>query len=168
MSGSSATGPRNSKRIWFLVAAGIVLVAALALFAVVGNGPPSGAGDDPGNQHLHDLSSDPIFASLPPGAQPNGPIVQTPAQYRQPAFQGAGWDGPSVVRTFVSNAAPETVYQYYAAAAAQAGWQPQSQGANGYTDQWTKLYPDHARAQLALLEIGSSAKGRTYQLGGSA
>jgi hypothetical protein len=171
MKGSSDMRLRQRRRLWLLaVIVAVVLTTALLLLVlapqVVFNGPPTGTGD-PGNKRLNELSADPVFASLPPGAHLSGPIARTPARYRQPGFQTGGWDGPSVVVTFVSDQPASAIYQFYAARAADVGWHATAQGSLGYTDNWTKTYSDHATGYLSLDSLENGPKGFTYTLSGS-
>ena len=145
----------------------VVCIAVLVLLVVTGqaviNGPPPGTGD-PGNKRLNELANDPVFSVIPPNASLSGPIIKKPAQFRQPAFQTAGWDGPSVRLYFVSNEPKATIYQFYAALAADAGWQTGSKDSDGNVDSWTKTYSDNAKATLTL--FGPNDKS-TYTLAGS-
>jgi len=143
-----------------------ILVAALILgvltHQLVFNGPPPGTGD-PGNKRLNELTNDKVFSILPPNVSLSGQIIKTPAEYRHPAFQTAGWDGPSVEMIFTSTDTKAVVYKFYAAMAAETGWQPRSTDRDGYIDSWTKIYSDRAEAILILY----GPTGHTYKLVGS-
>jgi hypothetical protein len=135
-----------------------------ALFAA-GCGTP--AGGDPGGKRLSELSHDPVFAAVPRGAT-MVKLTQTPARYRQPAFQTGGWDGPSVMLMFRSSSPPALVYRFYGRRAKAAGWHGIASGALGFTDRWRKRYPDGAAAylSLSLLTPPPTASRRLYMLGG--
>lgn len=170
MNGSSDLRLRKRRLLWILISIGAVVLTTVLLFVlasqVVFNGPPVGSGD-PGNKRLNELSADPVFVGLPTGAVLSGPIARTPAHYRQPAFQTGGWDGPSVVVTFVSNQPASAIYQFYESQAADTGWHATSRGALGYIDTWTKTYSDNATAYLSLDALENSSTGRIYKLSGS-
>ncbi len=53
--------------------------------------------------------------------------------YRHPAFQGAGWDGPTVLVSFADSAPLATIYGFYARRAAAAGWRPTGRNGLGFT-----------------------------------
>jgi hypothetical protein len=143
MKPSSVTHPGHRHRLWIIAIIGAVVnTTALLLFVIAPPYPPSGG--DPGNRRLNELSTDPVFAKLPLGTRLSSPIVRTPARYRQAGFQTGGWDGPSVVVSFVSNQPTSTIYQFYAVRAADAGWHATARGSLGYTDRWTKTYSDNA------------------------
>jgi|SRR5579884_418442 len=139
-------------------------MAALVL-AGCGSGTPRGG--DPGDKLLHELAADPIFAVRAPGAV-DVVVPRTRARYRTPAFQPAGWDGPSVVVAFRSAAAPRIVYRSYAERAAAAGWHAGSTGALQLTDLWRKTFADggHATLLLSLLDLRKAAGSRRYALSG--
>ena len=141
--------------------------ALLAAFVVGLAGCGSHPGGDPGGRRLRELSRDPVFAAPAPGATALR-VTRRPARYVQPAFQGAGWDGPSVVVAFRSPAPPADVFRFYAGRAAAAGWKATRKDWRGLTDGWTKTYPDGARATLSLLQfdrVGPAAR-RRYSLDG--
>jgi len=141
-----------------------VLLVAFVV-ALAGCGTP--AGGDPGGRRLRELSRDPVFAASAPGATVLR-LTRTPARYVQPAFQAAGWDGPSVVVAFRSMATPADVFRFYAGRAATAGWKATRKDWRGLTDGWTKSYPDGARATLSLFQldrVGPAAR-RRYSLDG--
>ena len=151
----------------FVVVAVVMLLAACSNVA---NGPGTG---DPGNKRLNQLSTDPIFASLPPGAQQSGPMVKSPAKYRTPAFQPAGWDGPAVKVTFADVQPPESVFLFYTANAVAAGWAPGSnRNVLGYPENWTKNFPGNWLASLGLIDMSASTarpgEAHTYVLNASA
>ena len=132
------------------------------------SGPQPGGGD-PGNKRLHQLSSDPVFSSLPAGAVATGPLTMSPARYRAPAFQPAGWDGPSVSLTFTSTQPPASVFSSFQASAASAGWIPANRNALGYPQTWTKTYPDGVPGNLSLIQTVRAPTGGsgTYVLNAS-
>lgn len=125
------------------------------------------AGGDPGDKRLHELSSDQVFAALPDGAA-RVDLTEKPARYRKPSFGGGGWEGPSVVVTFRSSAAPDDVYRFFAERSADAGWRSTATGALGLADRWAKTYPDGAAATLVLtlLTRSQAASERVYRLSG--
>jgi hypothetical protein len=122
----------------------LAVISTLAVEDVV-----TPAGGDPGGRRLKELSDDEVFAVLPEGAK-MVEETRTPARYRQPAFQTGGWDGPSVVIAFKSSAPLADVYGFYARRAAAAGWRPIAKGGLGFTDRWSKTYPDGAKAWFGL------------------
>jgi hypothetical protein len=140
------------------------MLAVGSLAAGCGGTP---AGGDPGDRRLHELSGDQVFAVLPDGAT-SVDLTKKPAHYRKPSFGGGGWDGPSVVVTFKSAAAPEDVYRFLAQRAAAAGWHSTATGALGLADRWAKTYPDGAAATLVLtlLTRSQAATERVYRLSG--
>jgi hypothetical protein len=97
-------------------AVGTLLLSALLPAACGGH-----SGGDPGGRRLMELSSDPVFAVRAPGAT-NLHVERIPARYVHPAYQSAGWDGPTVIVSFESSAEPAQVYRFYARRAAGAGW----------------------------------------------
>lgn len=116
------------------------------------------AGGDPGGRRLKELSDDEVFAALPNGAK----LIEetrSPAHYQRPGFTGGGWRGPSVVIVFKSSAPPAEVYGFYARRAVAAGWRPTGAGALGFTNRWSKTYPDGAQAWLFLALVPSSKTG---------
>jgi len=146
------------------VACRLAVALLVVLAAGCGSGPKGG---DPGNRRLRELAADPVFAARSPGAV-DAAVARTPARYRTPAFQTAGWDGPSVVVTFRSGAPPRDVYRYYAERAAAAGWLPGSAGALGLTDLWRKTFGGgaHATLLLSLLDLRKATGLRRYRLSG--
>jgi hypothetical protein len=142
--------------------------------AVVACGGPSG-NPDPGDRRLHALAADPIFAELPPGAARSS-WQENPAKYRRSAFEGSGWDGPSVLLTFTSSQPAPGVYGFYADRARETGWTP-VQGkklSNGLTWAWSKSI-DGKQSFVNLLSnpdtpsadaTGSGTPG-SYRLSGS-
>jgi len=109
-----------------------------------------GGGGNANAKRLHELDADPVFATLPPGAAVVS-RVRTPATHRQPAFQTAGWDGPSVRLWFQGGTStPDDVYRFVDRRARATGWHATAKGALGFTDRWAKTYPDGAGATLAL------------------
>lgn len=113
-------------------------------------GPSAG---DPGNHRLSQLAADPVFKALPQSAVAEGRAVLTPARYTTPGFQPAGWDGPSVSRTFTSARSPSSVFAYFAERAALAGWRPGNRNTLGYPQTWTKTYPGGVPGTLSLLRV---------------
>jgi len=138
----------------------IALTVTLLLMSGCGKSAPPGG--DPGNKRLNELSHDPIFAVLPPGAT-NVHVTRTPANYTQPPFQTGGWNGPSVEVTFRSSAPIANVYHFYARRAAATGWHALKRNVNGVIVSWNKTYPDRAQAWLSLWSDSPS----TYSLEGS-
>jgi hypothetical protein len=145
------------------VLAGCAAVALACLLAACG----TPAGGDPGGRRLEELSGDAVFAAVPAGST-RVRATRTPARRRKPAFQGAGWAGPSVTVTFRSAAPPTAVYRFYARRARAAGWQATASGALGLADRWAKMYPDGAAATLLLtqLERSPGSGSRRYVLAG--
>lgn len=143
-------------------------LALLCLTACLRTGSQSDAGD-PGNRRLDQLSRDRVFASLPEGAVATGPLAKIPARYRTPAFQPAGWDGPAVSLTFTSPQPPVSVFSFFQANAAAAGWNPANRNALGYPQTWTKTYPDGVRGDLSLIQTVRAHDGEsaTYVLNAS-
>jgi hypothetical protein len=135
-------------RRYFDGAASAVFVALVVGLAGCGTQP----GGDPGGRRLRELSRDSVFAAPAPRATTLR-VTRTSARYVHPAFQGAGWDGPSVVVAFTSPASPADVFRFYAARAAAAGWKATRKDWRGLTDGWTKTYPDGARATLSLFQL---------------
>jgi hypothetical protein len=143
--------------------AGIVL-AVVSLFAAGCSVTP--AGGDPGGRRLKELSDDDVFAALPDGAK-MFEETRTPASYQRPVFSGGGWRGPSVVIVFKSSAPPAEVYGFYARHAVAAGWRATGAGGLGFTNRWSKTYPDGAEAWLFLALLPSSkTRGPVYSLDG--
>lgn len=145
------------------------MAGALLLPGCAPAAQPSGGGQgggDPGNRRLSQLAADPVFKSLPPGAVAVGRLVLTPARFTRPAFQPAGWNGPSAALSFTSAQPAGSVFGYFAVRAAAAGWQPGNRNALGYPQTWTKTYPDGVPGTLSLLRVGRSADGApiTYSL----
>ena len=137
-------------------------LVGLTLFCMTGCQPPGSqpSGGDPDNQRLHQLSTDPVFASLPAGAVATGPLQMHPARYRAPAFQAPGWDGPSVSLTFTSTQSPASVFAFFQARSAVVGWSPGvNRNALGYPQTWTKTYPDGVRADLSLIQTVRAPNG---------
>lgn len=128
---------------------GIVMVLGL-LLAACGSTRP--AGGDPGGDRLHELSSDPVFAQLPPGAQKSA-LEKTPAKYRKPDFTAGGWAGPAVVLSFTSSDDPASVFRFFGQRAEANGWRAKAVGSVGVPDRWTKTYPDGAPATLFLAKL---------------
>ena len=126
------------------------------------------AGGDPGGRRLRELAADRVFAATPPDAT-GVTVRRIPALYRHPAFQAAGWDGPTVIVSFADSAPLATVYGFYARRAIAAGWRPSGRNGLGFTDRWAKTYPDGAAATLALLPASQvrPASRRRYRLAGS-
>jgi hypothetical protein len=135
------------------------LIAVGLLLAACGSTRP--AGGDPGGHRLRELSRDPVFTQLPPGAQ-NASLDKTQAEYRKPGFGSGGWAGPAVVLSFTSAADPASVFLYYTQLATSNGWQPKAIGSLGVTDRWTKTYSDGAAATLFLAKLPRSE----YRLSG--
>ena len=129
--------------------AGTMVAIGMLLAACGGTRP---AGGDPGGHRLRELGRDPVFATLPPGAE-NAALEKTPAKYRQPGFTGGGWAGPSVVLTFSSAADPQDVFRFFDGRARTLGWQGKAVGSVGVTDRWTKTYEDGAAATLFLAKL---------------
>jgi hypothetical protein len=125
------------------------------------------SGGDPGGKRLKELAADKTFSVLPPGAT----LVstrRTKAIFRHPAFQGAGWDGPSIVIRFTSTAPPLSIYRFVGARAEAAGWQSTAVGSFGVADVFAKTYRDGATATMSIVRLGipaASAPG-TYLLSG--
>jgi hypothetical protein len=120
------------------------------------------AGGDPGGRRLQELSDDDVFAELPDGAT----VVEkkrNPAFYSRRAFQAHGWVGPSVVMVFRSSAPPADVFRFYDRRAAAAGWRATGIGGLGFTNRWSKIYPDGAEARLFLAFVRSE---QAYSLDG--
>lgn len=136
------------------LAALIALLSASAV-AGVGCGASTPAGGDPGDKRLHALRADPAVASPPPGAQ-SVATRETKATYRKPGFDAGGWDGPSVVVTFMSSAGPSEVFRYYARRAEAAGWQPTAKGALDLADRWAKTFDGNAPARLFVAQFPGS------------
>jgi hypothetical protein len=133
----------------------VLILIVLALAGCGRDGPPSGTGD-PGNKRLEQLVADGVFATLPPDAHQSGPTKKTPAKYRTPAFQPAGWDGPAVQVTFTDSQPPETVFSFYATSAVRAGWSPNpNRNSLGYTEVWTKTFPGSWSSTLGLIDMSS-------------
>jgi hypothetical protein len=109
---------------------------------------PRGPGD-PGNSRLHQLAADPVFDALPPDAR-SPSVSLNPAKWRAPAFQSAGWSGPSVILTFESSAGPRLVYEYYAEQVAEHGWIATLKGSLHIYDRWKKTYANGAQAWLSI------------------
>lgn len=119
------------------------------------------SGGDPGGRRLKELSSDPVFALRAPGAT-NLHVKHIPARFVHPAFQSAGWDGPTVIVSFESSTPPARVYRFYARRAAASAWHPGGVGGLRLTDRWTKTYPDGAPATLRLVLLN----GQLYTFSG--
>jgi hypothetical protein len=151
-----------------LPSAGAAFGSALSIVVAVTAGCGTPAGGDPGGRRLRELAADRVFATTPREARGVG-VRRIPAVYRHPAFQGAGWDGPTVVVSFADSAPLATVYRFYARRAAAAGWRPGGRNGLGFTDRWAKTYPDGAAATLALLPASKTwpASRRRYRLAGS-
>lgn len=151
-----------------LTPSGTAFGSALSIVVAVAAGCGTPAGGDPGGRRLRELAADRVFTRTPPEARGVG-VRRIPAVYRHPAFQGAGWDGPTVVVSFADSAPPPTIYGFYARRALAAGWRPSGRNGLGFTDRWEKTYPDGAAATLALLPASktSPASRRRYQLAGS-
>lgn len=129
---------------------------------------PRGPGD-PGNSRLHQLAADPVFHALPPDAH-TPETTLNPAEFRAPGFQRGGWAGPSVILTFQSTAAPQTIYGYYDEQARANDWVPHSTGALHITSTWRKTYSNGAESYLRIFTPRSweAASGpRQYELSGS-
>jgi len=144
------------------------------LAACQGNasGPPPGTGD-PDNIRLNQLSADPVFASLPASAQQIGPVEKVPANYRSPAFEPAGWDGPSVKVTFADGQPPESVFSFYTSSTTASGWMPSAnRNALGFPETWTKTFSGHWLASLGLIDVSphpaTPGKPHTYVLNAAA
>jgi hypothetical protein len=144
----------------------VVLLILVLTHQVVFNGPLPGTGD-PGNKRLNELANDPVFSALPPNASLSGPIIKTPAQYRHSTFETSGWNGPSVEVIFVSKEPKAKIYQFYAAQAADTGWDAGNKNSDGYTRTWTKTYPDKVDAGLILYTLDDNPNVRRYDLVGS-
>lgn len=147
-----------------------LIVVAIAAFVLFAHKSPFGKtlpGGDPGNVRLHELSSDAVFASLPPGARLSSPIVRSPANYTKPVLDGGGWSGPSIMIIFTSNQSAATAFEFYETAASRAGWRDAAKGALSYTDGWTKVYSNHTTGYLSLYTLGSNSSGTKYELSGS-
>lgn len=106
---------------------------------------------DPGDRRLRQLAADGVFDALPPDAR-SAKTTLNPAKYRETPFEGPGavWDGPSVILTFQSTAAPQTIYEYYDEQARAHDWVPHSTGALHITDSWAKTYSNGAEAYLRI------------------
>ena len=136
-------------RLWSV----LCLYSLLVLVAC--GGPPAGTGD-PGDRRLNQLVSDPIFATLPPEAEMTGPMERTRAQYREPGFEPAGWDGPFVRVPFASSQPPASVFTYYKAEADADGWTSNgNRNLLGYPFDWQKRFPDGWQGSLGLLDLTS-------------
>jgi hypothetical protein len=137
----------------------------LAMAACTHAGLRSDAGD-PGDRRLDQISKDRVFASLPAGAVAAGPLDKMPARYRAPAFQGAGWDGPAVSLRFTSSRSPASVFAFFEASAAAAGWSPGNRNTLGYPQTWIKTYRDGVRGELSLIRTVRAPAGgpSTYVL----
>jgi hypothetical protein len=136
----AATQPLAFVRRCAVTTSAVVLLAA---------GCGGGMGDA-NAKRLHELDTDPVFAKLPTGAALVS-RVRTPATHRQPAFQSAGEDGPSVRLWFRGGTTtPDDVFRFVDRRARAAGWHPTAKGALGFTDRWAKTYPDGAAATLVL------------------
>lgn len=135
-----------------------MVTLVLALAACAGDEPPPGTGD-PGNKRLNQLVADGVFATLPPDAHQSGPMQKTPAKYRTPAFQPAGWDGPAVRVTFADSQPPDTVFSFYAASTVRAGWSPNTnRNTLGYPEDWTRTFPGGWSATLGLIDTSLSTQ----------
>jgi hypothetical protein len=162
---SSAKSRQNEapvrRRLYCLA---VVTLAGITLFAS-GCGTTTHPGGDPGNKRLNELSHDPIFSALPPGAT-NVHISRSPAEYVDVPFQGSHWNGPSVEVTFRSSAPVSDVYRFYAQRAKVTGWRPWLRGGLGL-DRWKKTYPDEATAYFSIKLLSpESILKRRYSLGG--
>lgn len=147
------------------VLGGVIAGAALVLTACSLAGKPPGHGD-PGNRRLHQLAADPIFGAVPPGAEA-GELRLVRASYRSSVFEASGWNGPSVIRTFESSAAPISVYEFYGQRARDVGWTAALAGSLHVTDRWRKTYRNGATGYLSLFISREPATGpREYQLSG--
>ena len=149
-----------------------VMTLLLAACSDVGNGPTPGTGD-PGNKRLNQLSTDPIFASLPPGAQQVGSMEKIAAKYRRPAFEPAGWDGPAVKVTFSDAQPPESVFSFYTSNAVAAGWMPATnRNVLGFPETWNKTFPGKWLANLGLIDMSlrtaKPGEAHTYVLNAAA
>jgi hypothetical protein len=132
------------------------------------SGKPPGRGD-PGNRRLHQLAADPIFSSLPPGAE-DGELTLIPASYRRSTFEPSGWNGPGVAKTFASSAPPVSVYEFYGERARVEGWTVVGIGSLHLPSTWRKAYPNGAMGFLSIFTPRpfEPADGpRQYQLRGS-
>ena len=142
--------------------------ALVAIVAAAATACGTPAGGDPDGRRLHELAADRVFAATPPGA--TGAVVRRiPARYRHPAFQGAGWDGPTVLVSFADSAPPATVYGFYARRAAAAGWRPLGRNGLGFTHRMGEDLSGRGGGELALLPVSQAgpASRRRYQLAGS-
>lgn len=148
-------GPATVPRPQRTAHGSLALLLGLALLGMMACGrvaPPPGTGD-PGNRRLDLLSRDGAFASLPVGAAPKGPLTKAPARYRTPGFQPPGSDGPSVMLAFTSARSAASVFSFFQASAAAAGWYPGNRNTLGYPQTWTKTYQDGVAASLYLIQI---------------
>ena len=144
----------------------MLLAAAVLVLMPACSSPGTPAGGDPGNKHLHELSADPIFTSLPPGANIRGSIATSPARYTTPGVEAGGWSGPTVTVTFTSASSAQSIYSFYGQRALAAGWHDDGTGALGYVDGWKKTYGDGATGYLSLFTLDSSPTSSVYQLAG--
>jgi len=144
----------------------IRLAGALLGIGLLSGGCGTPAGGDPGGRRLKELSNDPVFAAVPPGAT-RVTTIRHPAVYREPGFTGGGWHGPSVVATFRTASPPRDVYRFYAQRAEAAGWKPiAGVGRLGLTYRWEKTYPDGAFATLVLSLLSRAPPEGVYILSG--
>jgi hypothetical protein len=124
---------------------GLFVAAGIGLAACAG-GPPPGTGD-PGNVRLHALRDDPVFSTLPPESHRMGPIQLSPASWNTTY---GGWTGPTVTVQFISSLTVQRVYDYYAALAQRAGWQPDGETLLGLPSGWAKKSPSGYKELLTL------------------
>lgn len=131
---------------------------SVLLFLCAACGPHPGTGD-PGNHRLDQLREDPVFGSLPPGAQQRGQVEKIPAKWIDNGlFEPSGWSGPAVRRTFVDADPPSTVFAFYAAQAAAAGWVSNGNQRYGYPQAWTKAFAGGWQASLGLTDMSGGTR----------
>jgi hypothetical protein len=135
--------------------AALVVVIVATTTGCIRSLPPN---PDPGDRRLHRLESEPMVRTLPPGAALVG-ARSSPAHYRDDGpFGGAGWDGPSYVKTFTDSQLTDEVFAFFAKVAARSGWHVDQYNsrnwpihARGLPYQWSRSYADGRRAVVSLL-----------------
>jgi hypothetical protein len=145
----------------------VLIGIAVGVLALASCGSSNRSGGDPGNHRLHELANDPIFAKLPSGAV-RTELTQSPAAYVTPAFQGAGWDGPSVILSFTCSLPIREVYRFFDGRATAAGWHALASGYLHVTDRWEKQFRDGAVADIGVApeDPDATTYPRSYRLSG--
>lgn len=128
--------------------------------------PPAIARPDPMSTAAHPLErllSDPLFATLPPGATKTGEERIPP--HNEPVIFGSGGTfGAAYVIDFTTSAPPDSVNEYFAQRAAADGWRPVYR-----SSAWSKVYPDGVTSWFSVDRMSpeKSAPPYWYSLIGS-